>query len=89
MTRDTQPQSTAPTPMMRQYLHHKERHPNAILLFRMGDFYEMFHEDARKASKILEIALTTRDKNKEESVPMCGFPHHAASGYITRLLNGG
>jgi DNA mismatch repair protein MutS len=75
--------------MMRQYLHHKERHPNAILLFRMGDFYEMFFEDARKASKILEIALTTRDKNKEESVPMCGFPHHAASGYITRLLSAG
>jgi DNA mismatch repair protein MutS len=81
--------SDALTPMMRQYLHHKERHPNAILLFRMGDFYEMFFEDARKASKILEIALTTRDKNKEESVPMCGFPHHAASGYITRLLSAG
>ncbi len=77
------------TPMMRQYLHHKQRHPNAILLFRMGDFYEMFHEDAQKASKILEIALTTRDKNKEESVPMCGFPHHAASGYISRLLSAG
>ena len=62
------------TPMMRQYRQHKERHPDAILLFRMGDFYEMFFEDARKASSILEIALTTRDKNKEESesVPMCG-----------------
>jgi len=77
------------TPMMRQYLEHKERHPDAILLFRMGDFYEMFFEDAEKASKVLEIALTTRDRNKEESVPMCGFPHHAASVYISKLLAAG
>jgi DNA mismatch repair protein MutS len=77
------------TPMMRQYRENKERHPDAILLFRMGDFYEMFFDDAVKASKILEIALTSRDKNKEESVPMCGFPHHAASGYISRLLAAG
>jgi DNA mismatch repair protein MutS len=77
------------TPMMRQYRQHKQRHPDAILLFRMGDFYEMFFEDAEKASRILEIALTSRDKNKEESVPMCGFPHHAASGYISRLLSAG
>jgi len=75
--------------MMRQYREHKERHPEAILLFRMGDFYEMFFDDARKASKILEIALTSRDKNKDESVPMCGFPHHAASQYISRLLAAG
>lgn len=77
------------TPMMRQYQAHKNRHPDAILLFRMGDFYEMFFEDARKASQILDIALTTRDKNKEEAVPMCGFPHHAASSYISRLLMAG
>jgi DNA mismatch repair protein MutS len=77
------------TPMMRQYRENKARHPDAILLFRMGDFYEMFFEDAKKASRILDIALTTRDKNKEESVPMCGFPHHAASGYISRLLSAG
>jgi DNA mismatch repair protein MutS len=75
--------------MMRQYRDNKNRHPDAILLFRMGDFYEMFFDDATKASKILEIALTTRDKNKEESVPMCGFPHHAASVYISRLLAAG
>lgn len=75
--------------MMRQYRDNKDRHPDAILLFRMGDFYEMFFDDATKASKILEIALTTRDKNKEESVPMCGFPHHAASAYISRLLAAG
>jgi len=77
------------TPMMRQYRENKERHPDAILLFRMGDFYEMFFDDAKKASRILEIALTTRDKNKEEGVPMCGFPHHAASAYISRLLAAG
>ena len=77
------------TPMMRQYVQNKALHPDAILLFRMGDFYEMFYEDAEKASRILEIALTTRDKNKEESVPMCGFPHHAASAYISRLLAAG
>lgn len=75
--------------MMRQYMENKARHPEAILLFRMGDFYEMFFDDAVKASRILEIALTTRDKNKEESVPMCGFPHHAASAYISRLLAAG
>ncbi len=75
--------------MMRQYMDNKARHPEAILLFRMGDFYEMFFDDARKASSILEIALTTRDKNKDESVPMCGFPHHAASAYISRLLAAG
>ncbi len=77
------------TPMMRQYLENKRRHPDAILLFRMGDFYEMFFEDAGKASKILDIALTTRDRHKEESVPMCGFPHHAASAYISKLLAAG
>ncbi len=77
------------TPMMRQYQEHKAQHPDAILLFRMGDFYEMFFEDAKKASRILDIALTTRDRNKEDCVPMCGFPHHAASMYISRLLSSG
>lgn len=77
------------TPMMRQYQENKDRHPDAILLFRMGDFYEMFFEDAAKASRILDIALTTRDKNKEDQVPMCGFPHHAAAAYISKLLSSG
>ncbi len=77
------------TPMMRQYSAQKSRHPDAILLFRMGDFYEMFFEDAKRASKILGIALTTRDRNREEKVPMCGFPHHAASNYISKLLSAG
>ncbi len=80
---------SALTPMMRQYSAQKSRHPDAILLFRMGDFYEMFFEDAKKASKILNIALTTRDRNRDEKVPMCGFPHHAASNYISKLLAAG
>ncbi|MBI5572590.1 MAG: DNA mismatch repair protein MutS [Desulfomonile tiedjei] len=86
---DRNPKDPVVTPMMRQYLDHKARHPDAILLFRMGDFYEMFFDDAKKASRLLDIALTTRDKNKEESVPMCGFPHHAAASYISRLLSSG
>ncbi len=77
------------TPMMRQYKENKAKHPDAILLFRMGDFYEMFFDDAIKAADVLDIALTTRDKNKEHSVPMCGFPHHSVSAYITKLLAAG
>lgn len=77
------------TPMMRQYREAKDRHPDCILLFRMGDFYEMFFDDAERASKILEIALTTRDRNKPDKIPMCGFPHHASSSYISRLLGAG
>ena len=58
-------------------------------MFRLGDFYEMFGEDARTASKILQIALTSRDKSKEEPVPMCGFPHFASETYITKLIKAG
>ncbi|MGC8604259.1 MAG: DNA mismatch repair protein MutS, partial [Desulfomonilaceae bacterium] len=67
----------------------KNLHPDALLLFRMGDFYELFFEDAVKAAKILNIALTTRDKNKIKSTPMCGFPHHSSSTYISKLLAAG
>ncbi len=74
------------TPAMRQYLEIKARYPDCILLFRMGDFYEMFFEDAVLASKLLEITLTSRDKGKEDSVPLCGFPWHAASSYIAKLI---
>ena len=62
------------TPMMKQYLAIKREHPDAILFFRMGDFYEMFMDDAVLAADILKIALTTRDKGKKNSVPMCGIP---------------
>ncbi len=77
------------TPMMKQYLAIKREHPDAILFFRMGDFYEMFMDDAVLAADVLKIALTTRDKGKENSVPMCGIPYHAAPAYLTRLVQAG
>ena len=77
------------TPMMRQYLQIKERHRDAILFFRLGDFYEMFFEDAHTASKILDIALTSRNKTEDGSVPLCGVPYHAADPYIQKLLDAG
>ncbi len=77
------------TPAMRQYVEIKEKYKDCILFYRMGDFYEMFFEDAVTASKILEITLTSRNKGKEDSVPLCGFPYHAASGYITKLIENG
>ena len=77
------------TPMMKQYLDMKSRHPDSILFFRMGDFYEMFHEDAKKASRILDIALTSRNKNSADPVPMCGIPYHAADTYIARIIKEG
>src|SRR6187549_650878 len=70
---------------MRQYLDVKERYPAAIVFFRLGDFYEMFFEDAVVAAGLLDLTLTTRDKGKDDAVPMCGVPHHAARGYIARL----
>ncbi len=77
------------TPLMKQYKAIKQRHKDAILFFRVGDFYEMFFEDAIVASKILEIALTSRDKSKEDAVPLCGIPYHAASNYIAKLIRAG
>ncbi|MBW1990433.1 MAG: DNA mismatch repair protein MutS, partial [Deltaproteobacteria bacterium] len=78
-----------PTPVLRQYLEIKEQYPDAILFFRMGDFYEMFYEDAHTASRALEITLTSRNKNDPEPVPMCGVPVHAADGYVAKLLEQG
>lgn len=74
--------------MMRQYLDLKQEHPGCILLFRLGDFYEMFFEDAEVASRVLEITLTSRDKG-DGAVPMCGVPWHAARGYIGKLVESG
>src|SRR5213593_4541446 len=76
----------AATPMFRQYLTAKERHRDAILLFRMGDFYEMFFEDAIVASRALELALTARGRGTANEAPMCGVPAHAAESYIARLV---
>jgi len=75
--------------MMQQYLSIKEKYPDAILFYRMGDFYEMFFEDAEVAAKALEITLTSRNKNDKTPVPMCGVPYRAAQGYIGRLIDGG
>ena len=77
------------TPMMRQYHAMKQEVPDALLMFRLGDFYELFFEDAVTASRELEITLTARHKERENPVPMCGVPFHAADGYIARLLRKG
>jgi DNA mismatch repair protein MutS len=75
--------------MIKQYLQIKSQYPDAILFFRMGDFYEMFFEDAHIASKELDIALTSRDKGQKDSVPLCGVPYFAAEAYISKLLQKG
>jgi len=77
------------TPMIQQYLAVKEEYPDAILFYRMGDFFEMFFEDAEKASKLLEITLTSRNKKADSPIPMCGVPHRAVQGYIARLIEKG
>ncbi len=77
------------TPMLQQYQRIKAMHPDAILMFRLGDFYEMFNEDAEVASRVLDIVLTSRETGKGRRMPMCGVPYHAASGYISRLVDAG
>ncbi|MEO6052080.1 MAG: hypothetical protein ABIP78_12225, partial [Pyrinomonadaceae bacterium] len=77
------------TPMLRQYLEIKKLYPGTILFFRLGDFYEMFNEDAIVGSRELEITLTARHKDSPNPIPMCGVPHHAASSYIARLVRKG
>ncbi len=77
------------TPLMKQYLGIKEKYKDEIVFFRLGDFYEMFGEDAEKASKVLQIALTTRDKSKENPLPMCGIPYFASESYIAKLIRAG
>ena len=79
----------APTPMMAQYLRVKESHPDSLLFYRMGDFYEMFFEDAEMAAAILGITLTKRGVKDGKDVPMCGVPVHAADGYLARLIKAG
>src|SRR5438067_11674462 len=82
--------SATATPAMRQYLDAKQQHRDAILLFRMGDFYEMFYEDALVAARALELTLTARSKDANGGgIPMCGVPYHAVDGYIARLVKKG
>jgi DNA mismatch repair protein MutS len=83
------PSSLPTTPMLRHYLEVKAQHPDAILLYRMGDFFEMFFEDARRAAPILEVQLTARGKGTESEAPMCGVPHHALGSYLGKLLEAG
>ena len=72
--------------MMQQYEQAKSACNGALLLFRMGDFYELFHEDAKIAAEVLELTLTSRDKNSDNPVPMAGFPHHQIDAYLARLI---
>ena len=77
------------TPMMQQYLGIKQDHPNDLVFYRMGDFYEMFYDDAKDASQLLDISLTSRGQSGGQPVPMCGIPYHAAEGYIAKIVNAG
>ena len=77
------------TPMLRQYLEIKKQYPGTILFFRLGDFYEMFNEDALIGSRELQITLTARQKDSPNPIPMCGVPYHAAAGYISKLVSKG
>lgn len=80
------PNATKHTPMMQQFLAVKAEHPNYLLFYRMGDFYELFFEDAKKASELLGITLTARGKSGGEPIPMAGIPHHSADGYLAKLV---
>ncbi|MBU0506738.1 MAG: DNA mismatch repair protein MutS [bacterium] len=77
------------TPMMRQYVEIKSEHEDSILMYRLGDFYEMFYDDAKEASELLDITLTTRNKSSDNPVPLCGVPYHAVEGYISKLVSKG
>ena len=84
------PEMTEPsTPLMRQYAAIKKEHPTALLFFRLGDFYELFFEDAILASRELQITLTSRNKEKGIAIPMCGVPYHSAENYIAKLIRRG
>ncbi|MGJ4727858.1 DNA mismatch repair protein MutS [Luteimonas sp. SDU101] len=83
MTLDKSPEHT---PLMKQYFAAKAEHPDVLLFFRMGDFYELFHDDARKAARLLDITLTQRGSSGGQPIPMAGVPHHSAEGYLARLV---
>jgi len=77
------------TPMMKQYMSIKEKYPDCLLFFRMGDFYELFLNDAEIGSKILDITLTSRGKGKDGKIPMCGVPYHSIDSYLPKIINEG
>lgn len=74
------------TPMMQQYLKIKAEHPEILLFYRMGDFYELFFDDAKKASRLLDISLTKRGQSAGQPIPMAGVPHHAVENYLAKLV---
>ena len=86
---DTPKASPKHTPMMQQYLRIKSENPELLLFYRMGDFYELFFDDAKRAAEILNITLTARGKSEGEPIPMAGVPYHAAEQYLSRLLKEG
>lgn len=85
----SQSQNQTHTPMMQQYLSLKAEHPNDLVFYRMGDFYELFFDDAKKASELLDVTLTARGKTNGNPIPMCGVPFHAAEGYLAKLVKEG
>ena len=82
-------QDKGPTPMMRQYLMIKAQHPDSLLFYRMGDFYELFHDDAELTARLLDLTLTSRGSEANKPIPMCGVPYHAVDGYLARLVQMG
>src|SRR5688500_8331778 len=84
---NTRPQEH--TPMMQQYLRIKAEHPTSLLFYRMGDFYELFYDDARRASKLIDITLTSRGQSAGEPIPMAGIPYHSVDNYLGRLVRKG
>ena len=84
-TENSTTNKTSHTPMMQQYLTIKAEHEKQLLFYRMGDFYELFYEDAQKAAELLDITLTARGKSNGAPIPMAGIPHHAAEGYLAKL----
>ncbi|MHC5156429.1 MAG: MutS N-terminal domain-containing protein, partial [Planctomycetota bacterium] len=77
------------TPAMKQFHHFKQKYPDAVLFFRMGDFYETFHEDARTVSRVLGLVLTSRSKSGGNPIPLAGLPYHAVDGYLKKMLQAG
>jgi DNA mismatch repair protein MutS len=88
-TKSKQAAENAHTPMMQQYLRIKAQHPDQLIFYRMGDFYELFYDDAKKAAQLLDISLTSRGKSAGEPIPMAGIPYHSADGYIARIVKAG
>ena len=88
-TKETMTSSASHTPMMQQYLKIKSEHPHELVFYRMGDFYELFFEDAKRAADLLDVTLTARGKSNGNPIPMAGIPHHAADGYLAKLVRQG